>query len=95
MRCYSRAEILEKSALGTPPELKLRWAHEALEDLADEAEQRSAWFRSDRPDSPGDQICNLLPPLEEGEHSFITDPELAHPPEVQAVLRHLRDSIIA
>jgi hypothetical protein len=83
--------------MGIPPELKLRWAREALETLADEAIQRISWFGLDPNlmDSPGDEICNLMPPLHEGEHSFIRDRELALSPQAQASLRQLRESIIA
>ncbi|NIX76087.1 hypothetical protein [Microvirga terricola] len=81
----------------TPPELKLRWAREALEGIADEATQRVSWFGLDPNlrDSPGDEICDLLPPLDEGEHSFITDKELALSPQAQAALRRLRNTIQA
>jgi hypothetical protein len=33
--------------MGTPPELKLGWAREALEGIADEATQRISWFGLD------------------------------------------------
>jgi hypothetical protein len=81
--------------LGTPPELKLRWAREALEGIADEAAQRISWFGLDPTlmDSPGDQICDILPPLEEGKHSFITDRELSHSSQAQDALRRLREAI--
>jgi hypothetical protein len=81
--------------MGTPSELKLRWAREALEGIADEATQRTSWFGlgSKLMDSPGDQICDILPPLEEGEHCFITDRELSHSSQAQDALRRLRDAI--
>jgi hypothetical protein len=81
--------------MGTPPELKLRWAREALEGIADAATQRISWFGLDPKlmDSPGDQICDILPRLEESEHSFITDRELSHSPQAQDALRRLRDAI--
>lgn len=73
---------------------KLRWAHEALECMANEATQRISWFGLDPNlmDSPGEQICNLLPRL---ERDFITDRELDLAADVQGVLLCLKNAIVA
>ncbi|MGO4388187.1 hypothetical protein AB4Y85_11675 [Microvirga sp. 2YAF29] len=78
----------------TPLACKLRWADDALSNLADEATQRVSWFGLDPNfmDSPGDIICDLLHPLENG---FITDEALDFAPDVRAILIQIMDSITA
>jgi hypothetical protein len=85
--------MAENAVMGTTLVGKLRWAYEALKDMADEATQRISWFGLDPNlmDSPGEQICNLVPRL---EGDFITDRELDLAADVQGVLLRLKDAIV-